>query len=1851
MSDEMEYTSPLDIALSFINGYDPPAVANALPNLDFAIPDFHSNYGLQAQLILGWNADFASQVLETWKPPESTWTEVLGRSEDAAHAVKLAMSALDTAGVKRAIAAAGRAHGGAKQVMLMNALRNNLELNRRTQLSSKEAGALGSPFHAPHHRLPTTLSVNVGPPTPLLTTPAQAKTTTNPHNVPPYNTFPPTMGINSSGSSVPKSPSPGQRVSGGSSKENVRLPVYNSLKSTNTRQTSKQQSQGPVPDFQKLFAEDDARRAQATASNIASPQLPQRSQPLHDVTNAPKASMDLRGSASETENRSPSHRTIEGLKTRSTSPLHPVPEEDEDHLGSSALSLPHESSPPATSAGNEDQSGIDRADPAPPREPATFPGVDGFSTEGGGDEDEYEDDDSQGGFGSEFDKEQSDRSERGEDSEGDYDQPEVDEDLSSNEDERSDGDLDPATPNPWTWSRKTNDEKVELWGVEDLIEQDPLSTAPVRTKWMYEARKGDMSDEEYLALLQEEHEKFMKIPVACRAAVGQMWYRDSKLDWELRVFWAPLVYEYALLKDKCEAAEEDGDKGEVKQNEANRRTLVTEAIAQLMERFPDCSPDHELRRIQERYGKKELSNYIARFRNKFTTDAGRMKILYQKNVGKVGIIGAGVSMSTLLKILDRKKINIAFHLWGRSKDGGKEVCDGEIEEEMAEWEEENPAATPYQANQHRIKVIQDVRKTNFEALTDGSQEKWTKRAKTIHKPTTVEEEECFVEATLPHVVDLLKLLAERGNMHFVLLASSSASCDVPIIVQEIGRKTVGQNLFLSANDGLGARVRAGYIDYALQRFGGGVDKAVIRMEAAPAGDLEDDVDQEESLRGTEPPKRKPKNQPPNVSPVIPPFKPNLSETKSVQKMVKAISDFIIMGVEKLYRIRATWDKLTREAGTYILVDRMPMDPDVPGQRLQLQKPAAMTFARLRTFFKFLVASYDGSLPDHECFRFRFTTPAKQLRRRNSPSTRERQASRSRKKTKRARKEQEEIIEGFDNDDYEATLHDIDETIFEDALTLPTTGKGQPKTLLKGRALRVVSPPQSSDKTHPPRIMPSSGLKGNHPSASKNSVTTEAPDKPRPRPRPRPKSAIAGGTDKLSHPLLLPTDGETVKIWKETKQYLDLWGENMTHVDEEFRKMPYLGLSGVKPSIDLPAAIYSSISIIQLWTVFQADGTDEFDVTLPPNLDLKTVKPAHHISKAIARIMNSNEPLPSAGFIHTQVPVSPDAGNAFFLVIEAAVERFLDGMVASEQTVLESNLNLLQGMRLASYMATTGSIRDEDKRGLHTQRTSAISDRFVQIVAAIAFARYLSLVLGRVAKLYAETSDAPDTKIMWNKLESLWGAGCASLARALVARRSDVFCFQTQSGSLPSNFRALTDFVFELRPWWTPGSKGVPELVNITNKQAVASEAFFRHLKGINWTRCSFIERGQILLLIFIAAIQIETGRVKRKDGKPEAESPARLLADSLSSLRKLVEDSGEDGPTEEQILIPNDQVLTWLNKWEMECQVLPDDGTLNPPLADGNPSQTGAPPTKNSEAVTSTPPSAPLAPLTETSIGDGNDVEMAGSQSQLSFQPGIPPTPTENSKVPTSTPASVNSIPLGETSIGDGNAVEMAGSQLQLSFQLVAPPAPTESSTVPTTTPASVNSVPPGDKSLGDKTTAGSPASQPQVCEPQAQSMASEDTSHVSYEEEDPTFPSANKPGTSASEPTVVPPTSQVAALVPAVRHLEDAPLPPAKRKRGTREVETGSLDAIEQGPRKLRSATIPIPQPPQNIPSITPGRASAPRRAKAPASGDAQGTANTRKTRSAGTAPSNAGRGRRSALNGTAAATPSRQGSSKRGR
>ncbi|KAG9042437.1 hypothetical protein FS837_010885, partial [Tulasnella sp. UAMH 9824] len=1224
-----------------LEGYTPQAVATALPNFHHVHLNFDSNHALQAQLILQWDANFGSQVLEVWKPSDRTWTEVFGRAMDAKLAIRLALPSLGRAGVRSVIAATGAVYGGEKLVILMAALSACPDDTCSKGLPTPEPGTSAQSTEQLHRILPATPSVNNKPlQPPLNERPAKSKMTTN---LPTPSAQPPLASITSLSPSQAIGPTPlvsRHPFTPGSAKENVHPSASKDYRNSASRPARLPSTQEHSATFQLLFAQDDARRLQATPLKTFSTAQPPQPSAFRNATNLPDLSTSIKPQGDEANHdpvpEFPSNVTLSSSnRTQAsrlmspniflTAPLDPIAEE-EGHCVDPSSPSPRRKPTPVPSIPDDEvaELGLERVNLTVPREAVGFPSVDSFNGEMDVD---YEREDcteggSDGGSPSKRDGKDYSQSERGRDSEDGHSTPEDDDDEPLQED-YSDGEVDPVALNPWTWSQEINDEKVDSWGIEDFIGGDPCSTAPVRTRWMYEARKGDKSDEEYSELLRGEHVEFMKIPVACRAAAGQMWYKDSMLDWEVRVFWAPLVYQYALLKDKCEAAEEDGDVGEVKKNEANRRSLASEAVAKLMVRFPDLSPDHERRRIQETYGKKGLSKYLAKFRNKFTSDAGQMKILYQKNVGKVGIIGASVSMSTMLEILGRNKAKIAYHLWGRTKEG-KAECDEEIAQNVNEWEEENPQATPYDVNQYRIKVVQDVRMEKFKLLGDAEKERWKKRAKSILKPASIEEEQCFVEATLPHVVDLFKLLAEQGNMHFVLLAASKASVDIPIIVQEFGRKDPHQPPFLSASDGLGARIRSRYIDYALQRFGGGIEDAAFHIETDMTGDLGDDVEQESpGFNGGS--RRRHTKQAVATPAIIPPFKPDLSETKSMQKMAKAISDFVIMGVEKLHRTRATWDKLTREAPTYILVDRMPIDPDVPGQRLQLQKPAAMTFPRLKAFFKFLVASYDGTLSDHECFRFRLQsrhsnipTPVApvdpnvhhagvaaaktKLPKRTCDNTKPRQ-----RKAKRAREEEEETFEDLNSENYDGLMEELDEAFLQDALT----GKDPWNPLGQGKAVRVQTPLQSSTTSRTPHTMPYSELKESRPTTNFKPVAVSAPDRPtcKPRPRPKPKSAIEIGTDTLSHPLLFPTDEGAAETWKEVKQYLDIWGANMTHLDEQYRKIPFVGLSGIKPGLDLPAAIYSSICIMQLWSVFQPDAESEFGVTLLPNLGLNTLEPS------------------------------------------------------------------------------------------------------------------------------------------------------------------------------------------------------------------------------------------------------------------------------------------------------------------------------------------------------------------------------------------------------------------------------------------------------------------------------------------------------------------------------------------------------------------------------------------------------------------------------------------------------------------
>lgn len=327
----------------------------------------------------------------------------------------------------------------------------------------------------------------------------------------------------------------------------------------------------------------------------------------------------------------------------------------------------------------------------------------------------------------------------------------------------------------------------------------------------------------------------------------------------------------------------------------------------------------------------------------------------------------------------------------------------------------------------------------------------------------------------------------------------------------------------------------------------------------------------------------------------------------------------------LHDFRPTWDKLIKSAHLYIDPLKMPMDPDIPGQRLQFQKPGAMTDSRVRALFFFLIESYNGKLSEEERFRFRLEsrhsnlpTPAPPpdpnvhhaavvAARTNLTKRRQEKVSTDSRKRKRDKTDFDESGEE-DHEDLAEIMQEADAADLEDALN--TGGAPKRKTSGKRQPLRIESPPPTSSNSTKPPLVPA------RPTPQEAQPITSAPDRPVKRTRPRPKSAPDIGTDELSHLLFIPGDERVAHLWaevcdcqiisplrkltlKKTKDRLDVWGRNMTYAEEQSRTMPFRDISGTKPDIQLPGGLYSSFSILQLWSAYQGEQNGQVCTILLP----------------------------------------------------------------------------------------------------------------------------------------------------------------------------------------------------------------------------------------------------------------------------------------------------------------------------------------------------------------------------------------------------------------------------------------------------------------------------------------------------------------------------------------------------------------------------------------------------------------------------------------------------------------------------
>ncbi|KIO23560.1 hypothetical protein M407DRAFT_26937 [Tulasnella calospora MUT 4182] len=1084
-----------------------------------------------------------------------------------------------------------------------------------------------------------------------------------------------------------------------------------------------------------------------------------------------------------------------------------------------------------------------------------------------------------------------------------------------------------------------------------------------------------------------------------------MYYKDSKLDWEIRQFWAPDVYAYALCKDKSEEAEQAGDTEEEARLETKRKDIVKDAMRRLFERFPDCRPSHPLRNIEESSGKKALGRYYAKYRDKFTSDAGRMKRLYQKTQGKADMLATKNSTMTLLEVLGRARGRIAHQLWGRSKAGGLEECDAEIERELEEWFEANPKMTKQDGNRHRITIVHSVRHRLFNKLPPPVKEIWKKRAKSIHIPTTPEEEQCLADAALAYLDELLVLLAERANMHFFLLAAARGSSNIPVIFREFTRNPVEDERFLKPSEGLGARLRTDYLAYCLKRFRGDIDEVVFALPEVLDDQNEDensvnDKDNETSNRVV---KGKAKKADPPRKTYIPPFQPDPLKTQSVVAKAKAIGEFILMAIEKLHCSRVSWDKVTKHASIYIDPQRMPMDPDFQGQRLQFQKPAAMTDTRIKVFFEFLVNSYNGTLPEEECFRFKhearhLNLPAPvppsdpnvhhaaaaaaktAVPKRKKDGTQGTKHGTRPKKLKKSEGDTDDVYHDIDGLMLELDASYLDEAqeLTNGAKTRRTATNGaktQHTAPRKGKSTRFVSPtpppeePEAEVPTPlPPAIKnvaiplapPSSAEGPLAPSQSSNSQTKFTPE---------------SDTDELSHPLFRPGYEDTFGEWASTKTYLERWAENMTFSEHQARTMPFTGLSGNKPDVELPSGLHSVLCILQLWIAYQEEPLGEHVpcVSLSPRLALATLHPTHRVSIIISVLLDTNGPLPSAKYVYTQAHFTIEEVCALFAQIEVVVSQFIDAMVASEEVILSSNLGLLQAMRVAIFMGASGFILDGGVVGVNTQRTSAIVDRFISVTAAIALIRYFKVVLGRVADLYTEGSEGSDTSVMWKLLTSFWSSACSTLARAVAHSTSDLFSLGSIWKNMPREFNTPLELAFAARSWWTPGGSGAPGPVSMPNRQMFATEKLLTYVKELDWSEYSLIERSQVMLLLFTAAIQTEKGQVSVRQLPRRTHSTIDLMSEALKSLTISINQSTEVRPRANPINIPTDDIQRSVNRWEDECQQ--DSEAFNESL----------PPMNEDATLQSGDDSEPLQPAVSSAI----DLRQSAASHLVIANPGV----------------------------------------------------------------------------------------------------------------------------------------------------------------------------------------------------------------------------------------------------------------------
>ncbi|KIO32068.1 hypothetical protein M407DRAFT_18884, partial [Tulasnella calospora MUT 4182] len=428
-------------------------------------------------------------------------------------------------------------------------------------------------------------------------------------------------------------------------------------------------------------------------------------------------------------------------------------------------------------------------------------------------------------------------------------------------------------------------------------------------------------------------------------------------------------------------------------------------------------------------------------------------------------------------------------------------------------------------------------------------------------------------------------------------------------------------------------------------------------------------------------------------------------------------------------------------------------------------------------------------------------------------------------------------------------------------------------------------------------------------------------------------------------------------WLQIKPLLSIWGSKVSFLNPSECDVSYDPASP-KLALSLPSAVTSAVSIMQIFLAMQQGDPHRPDVPLvrvSPTCGLDALHPHHHLRQVVEGILDVQAPLPSCKLFESNMLLKAEGLDAFFGVLEAALESFIDALTADDATIRYADIEFFTVLRLALYVKETTFMRDEVARGSAAERVASLLDRFVSVLAAVAALRYMQEYLGDAAGRWCREEQEKHTARweMWFSVGQLWKAAMAGLASALCQKRQDLFLFRGIDAVIAPSVKSVIEHLMAQPAWWSPVGNGVPVAFTVGVKQFIPSESLFNRLPEISWARLSFIDRCSVLLTIFICATQLsqepdDSARLKISPGDG-LESLVELFSMRCSDLKQVVEGTAgaELGPKKavaesEDEVRRRRKVRSWVAVWASE----------RGPYAEENSTPAAAP--ADEEAVTST---------------------------------------------------------------------------------------------------------------------------------------------------------------------------------------------------------------------------------------------------------------------------------------------------------